>query len=142
VQGRFCQACGQENLEPKETIWHFITHFFYDITHFDGKFFSTVKYLIAKPGFLSKQYIAGKRVTYLHPIRMYVFTSAFFFIIFFSLFKAERLMQSSDEDKGTHLNELVAARASLDTALTLTTDTSIKQPCIARYINWIITLSH
>jgi len=30
-------------------------------------------------------------MSYLHPIRMYVFTSAFFFIIFFSLFNAKNL---------------------------------------------------
>jgi len=126
VQGRFCQVCGQENLEPKETVWHFITHFFYDITHFDGKFFSTVKYLITKPGFLSKEYIAGKRVTYLHPVRMYVFTSAFFFIVFFSLFNADRLMKGSDEDKEGLLKQLVVARTSLDTSLKVTTDTVIK----------------
>jgi len=126
VQGRFCQVCGQENLEPKETVWHFITHFFYDITHFDGKFFNTVKYLIAKPGFLSKEYIAGRRMTYLHPIRMYVFTSAFFFIVFFSLFKADSLMKGSDQDNESLLKELVEARTSLDTALTETTDTVIK----------------
>jgi len=126
VQGRYCQVCGQENLEPKETVWHFITHFFNDITHFDGKFFSTVRYLIAKPGFLSKEYIAGKRMTYLHPIRMYVFTSAFFFIIFFSLFKADKIMKGSDEEKEVQLKELIEARESLDSALTQTSDTVVK----------------
>ncbi|MFT3947359.1 MAG: DUF3667 domain-containing protein [Agriterribacter sp.] len=84
VVGRFCQVCGQENTAPKESVWHLITHFFYDITHYDGKFFSTVKYLLLRPGFLTAEYIRGKRMTYLHPIRMYVFTSAFFFLIFFS----------------------------------------------------------
>lgn len=84
VLGRFCQVCGQENIEPKETFWHLVTHFFYDVTHFDGKFFSTVKYLLWKPGFLTYEYVRGKRMTYLHPIRMYVFTSAFFFLLFFT----------------------------------------------------------
>jgi hypothetical protein len=96
VQGRYCQSCGQENIEPKETVWGLITHFFYDITHFDGKFFSTVRYLLLKPGFLSQEYIRGKRASYLHPIRMYVFTAAFFFIIFFSLFKPGELMLGAD----------------------------------------------
>ena len=86
VLGRYCHVCGQENLEPKESFWHLITHFFYDFTHFDGKFFSTLKYLIIKPGFVSSEYIKGRRASYLHPIRMYVFTSAFFFIIFFWIF--------------------------------------------------------
>ena len=83
LYGRYCHNCGQENIEPKETFWGLITHFLYDITHFDGKFFNTLKHLIIKPGFLSREYINGRRATYLHPIRMYVFTSAFFFIIFF-----------------------------------------------------------
>jgi hypothetical protein len=86
IYGRYCHICGQENVEPKESAWSLVTHFFYDITHFDGKFFSTVRYLLLKPGFLSNEYIKGRRARYLHPIRMYVFTSAFFFIVFFSLF--------------------------------------------------------
>lgn len=87
VQGRYCHICGQENIEPKESAWHLVTHFFEDITHFDGKFFSSLKYLVFRPGYLSKEYMIGRRASHLNPIRMYVFTSAFFFLIFFSLFK-------------------------------------------------------
>jgi len=61
----------------------------YDILHFDGKFFSTLKYLLFRPGFLSYEYLRGRRADYLHPIRMYVFTSAFFFLIFFSFYQKE-----------------------------------------------------
>ena len=87
IQGKYCHVCGQENIEPKETVWHLIAHFFQDITHFDGKFFSTVKYLVIRPGFLSREYMLGRRASYVNPIRMYIFTSAFFFLIFFSFFK-------------------------------------------------------
>jgi Protein of unknown function (DUF3667) len=90
IQGRFCHICGQENIEPKESVWHLINHFFQDITHFDGKFFSSLKYLITKPGFLSREYMIGRRASYLNPIRMYIFTSAFFFLIFFSFFKVDK----------------------------------------------------
>ena len=89
VQGRFCHNCGQENIETKETVWHLISHFFQDITHFDGKFFSSLKYLLTKPGFLSTEYMIGRRASYINPIRMYVFTSAIFFLIFFSVFKID-----------------------------------------------------
>lgn len=85
VLGRYCQNCGQENLEPKETFLHLFSHFVNDITHFDGKFFSTLKYLLFRPGFLSAEYVRGRRMSYLHPIRMYVFTSAIFFLIFFAI---------------------------------------------------------
>lgn len=74
---------------PKETFWHMVTHFFYDITHFDGSFFTTLKDLLFKPGFLTREYMNGRRKAYLHPVRMYVFTSAVFFLVFFSLFKVK-----------------------------------------------------
>lgn len=86
LEGRFCHVCGQENIEPKESVWGLLVHYVYDIIHFDGKFFSTLKYLIVKPGFLPKEYMQGRRASYLNPIRMYVFTSAFFFLIFFNFF--------------------------------------------------------
>jgi len=84
--GRYCHVCGQENVEPKESFWHLLTHFFNDITHFDGKFFITLKDLLFKPGFLSKEYMIGRRASYLNPVRMYVFTSAIFFLLFFFFF--------------------------------------------------------
>ena len=89
VQGHYCHMCGQENVVPKETFWHMVTHFFYDITHFDSNFFHTVHHLILKPGFLPKEYMLGRRASYLHPIKMYVFSSAIFFLLFFSLFKPQ-----------------------------------------------------
>ena len=87
VEGRFCHSCGQENIELKESVWDIIAHFFQDITHFDGKFFSSLKYLVTRPGFLSTEYMIGRRASYINPIRMYIFTSAFFFLIFFSFIK-------------------------------------------------------
>ena len=86
---KYCHVCGQENIEPKESVWHLISHFFSDITHFDGKFFTSLKDLILRPGFLSQEYTKGKRVSYLNPVRMYLFTSFIFFLIFFSLFKVD-----------------------------------------------------
>jgi hypothetical protein len=84
VVGRYCQNCGQENIEVKETFLQIVYHFIADITHFDGKLIQTVRLLILKPGFLTKEYVAGKRFRYIHPIRMYIFISAVFFLFIFS----------------------------------------------------------
>jgi Protein of unknown function (DUF3667) len=89
VLGKYCQVCGQENVEPKETAWQLSSHLFNDLTHFDGKVFSSMRDLVLKPGFLSKEYMQGRRVRYLHPIRMYLFTSFIFFLVFFSLYKVD-----------------------------------------------------
>jgi len=84
VAGRFCQQCGQENVELKESFFQLCIHFIEDLTHFDGKFWKTLKLLLFKPGSLTKYYMEGKRATYLHPIRMYLFVSAVFFLFMFT----------------------------------------------------------
>jgi hypothetical protein len=107
-------VCGQENIEPKETVWSLISHFFYDITHFDGKFFSTTKFLITRPGFLPKEYIEGRRARYLHPIRMYVFSSALFFIFFYSLFHLN-VNDGSEKDR-ILMKKAKQAKMTIDSA--------------------------
>jgi len=104
--GRYCHACGQENIEPKESFWHLVTHFFNDITHFDGKFFTTLKDLLFKPGFLSKEYMIGRRASYLNPIRMYVFTSAIFFLLFFSFFRSKESIKIDPSINGKTLQQI------------------------------------
>lgn len=93
VHGLFCHVCGQPNIETKESFLTLAKDFVFDIIHFDGKFFHTLKYIFTKPGFVARQYAEGKRTSYLHPIRMYLFTSAVFFLILFSM---DRMNTSSD----------------------------------------------
>lgn len=117
VIGRFCHVCGQENLQPKETVWQLVTHFFNDITHFDGKFFQTLKVLLLRPGFLSKEYILGRRASYLNPVRMYVFTSAIFFLLFFSFFNKEDVFKPTINGKTiAQINQMDSASFASFTA--------------------------
>jgi hypothetical protein len=95
VAGRFCQVCGQENTITKMGVWAFTSHFLYDLLHFDGKFFGTLRYLLLRPGFVPSEYISGKRQRYLEPIKMYLFTSAFFFLVFFYIANPDDLSQVS-----------------------------------------------
>jgi len=89
LHGRFCHICGQENIQNHQNFISLTKHFVYDIFHFDGKFFDTLKYLLFKPGAVAKEYVKGKRLKYLDPIRMYLFTSAVFFLLFFSFAKPD-----------------------------------------------------
>jgi hypothetical protein len=109
VHGKYCHICGQENAEPKETFWGMVTHFFNDITHFDGKFFVTLKDLLFRPGFLSVEYMRGRRMSYLNPVRMYIFTSALFFLIFFSISDPKEVFKNGDNAAAISL----AARDSI-----------------------------
>jgi Protein of unknown function (DUF3667) len=99
VEDRYCSHCGQENIEVKESFGHLLNHFFADITHYDSKFFVTIRDLIFRPGFLTKEYLAGKRSYYLHPIRMYVFISAVYFLVLLTYKSPEHQLEEATTEQ-------------------------------------------
>lgn len=84
VEEKFCPNCGQENIVVKEDAMHMVAHAIADYFHFENKFFGTLKPLLFKPGQLTATYVAGKRVSFIHPIRLYIFVSIVFFLVVFS----------------------------------------------------------
>lgn len=118
IYGRFCSVCGQENIEPKETFWNLVSHFVYDLFHYDGKVLSTLKTLIFKPGLLTHEYVRGRRASYLHPIRLYIFISAMFFLLVFSFFSSNNTAANENIKAG-----ILHAKDSLQKQLNSTTDT-------------------
>lgn len=84
VEEHFCPHCGQENIVVKEDAFHMVSHAIADYFHFEHKFFGTLRPLLLKPGQLTKEYVAGKRVSFIHPIRLYIFVSIVFFLFILS----------------------------------------------------------
>ena len=80
VDQRFCPNCGQENIDTRKTFYQLFVHFFEDLTHYENSFWKTIRNLIFKPASLTKEYLSGKRMSYLAPIRLYIFIS---FVTFF-----------------------------------------------------------
>jgi hypothetical protein len=67
----------------KESFGHMLNHAVSDYFHFDYQFFHTLRPLFLKPGHLTNEYLAGHRAQYLHPVKMYIFISLVFFVLFF-----------------------------------------------------------
>ena len=98
----FCQHCGQKDIPKRQTLGELWTNFISSFWSYEGKFFLTTRFLITKPGFLALEYNAGRRESYYHPARMYVFISFVFFFIFFSVAdpsKEDKKVELSEEDK-------------------------------------------
>ena len=83
VEERYCPNCGQENIELHDSALHLFLHFVQDIFHYEGKTWHTLRNLIRKPGLVAADYIDGKRMVNIQPIRFYFFTSTIFFILLF-----------------------------------------------------------
>ncbi|MBC7981763.1 DUF3667 domain-containing protein, partial [Candidatus Parcubacteria bacterium] len=93
VEKRFCPNCGQENKHTRESFHYLFTHFFEDLTHYDGSFWKTIKHLLFNPAKLTKEYLSGKRQTYVPPVKLYIFIS---FVTFF-LLSVLPVFQSDDD---------------------------------------------
>ncbi|MEO7214269.1 DUF3667 domain-containing protein [Mucilaginibacter sp.] len=109
LQGNFCHKCGQENLEMKESFGHMLNHAVSDYFHFDYQFFHTLKPLFAKPGKLTVDYLAGRRMQYLHPVKMYIFISLVFFVLFFHENGKNMVHVNKGKQSGKALKDTVKA---------------------------------
>jgi len=79
--GRFCANCGQAadvHVPSTEELLH---ELFEGVTHSDSRLWRTLNYLWFKPGKLTQEFIAGRRIAYLPPFRLYLVLSIAFFLI-------------------------------------------------------------
>ena len=77
---RFCPNCGQEHKEKVVTFQQFIMDFLGDYFTFDSLILRSIRPLLFRPGFLTNEYMAGRRVRYIPPLRMFIFISIIFFL--------------------------------------------------------------
>jgi hypothetical protein len=90
----FCRKCGQENHDLKVPIPHILEEVFEGFTHFDNKFFTTIKSIFSKPGLITKDFLDGKRTRFVPPLRLFFFISAtYFFLYSCSQTKSEELIK-------------------------------------------------
>jgi hypothetical protein len=96
LTGRYCANCGQRHEPPVHSLWHFLTVAFEDVTHADSRLWSTLAALAFKPGFLTHEFLAGRRARYLPPVRLYLVLSVLFFLCA-SLSRPQVLQLSTSE---------------------------------------------
>jgi len=80
VSGLYCGTCGQSVESTLKYFWTVILHLLDDILSFDSRASRTLFPLLFRPGFLTNEYIKGRRVHYVPPLRLYLFISIVFFI--------------------------------------------------------------
>jgi hypothetical protein len=83
VSGHFCHQCGQETVLHRPSTREFLHEFIGHYVALEGKLWQTMKLLLLKPGQLTLEYMRGRRVRYIEPLRVYLTFS----LIFFALFK-------------------------------------------------------
>ena len=77
----YCGACGQKFERHPFSLWDVMSEFLEVITHLDSRLWRTMGLLLATPGYLSQQFLAGRRTSYLAPFRLYFGISVAFFLV-------------------------------------------------------------
>ncbi len=84
----FCPDCGQKNTDLNISLAEISKEFAGDYFTFDSKFFVTLIPLLFKPGKVPKEYIDGKRVKHIPPLRIFIFLSFITFFLWGSSFNS------------------------------------------------------
>jgi len=80
-EDNYCPCCGQENQNQKVPLPVFINDFFANFLSFDSSLYRTLPAFLFKPGKLTIDFNEGKRKKHLHPIRLYLIFSLFYFFV-------------------------------------------------------------
>ena len=71
--GNYCNHCGEKLYTEKDkNVLHFVEEGFHFLTHFDGKFFTSLKAIFLRPGQLSLDFSNGVRKKYFKPISFFL----------------------------------------------------------------------
>jgi ribosomal protein L32 len=79
LQGHWCAQCGQPAIEYRRSFRYVVADLLDEFLNWDSKFFTTIALLIVKPWRLTNEFLAGKRVRYVNPLRLYLLASILFF---------------------------------------------------------------
>jgi hypothetical protein len=79
LSGPYCGQCGQPAIDYRRSFGHVLVDVLNEFLNWDSKFFATIALLIVKPWRLTNEFVAGHRVRYVHPLRLYLLASILFF---------------------------------------------------------------
>lgn len=78
--GHYCHQCGQSAHNPLHSFAHAMEEVFESFWHLDGRIFRTLRELFL-PGKVARGYLAGHRVRYIPPLRLFVILSLLTFFV-------------------------------------------------------------
>src|SRR6187402_115287 len=80
-RGLYCNVCGEKIIEPKDRSFRvFLSKILIATTIVDNKFVKSLVLTIRQPGFLSREYVDGRRVNYMRPLQMFFILNLTYFL--------------------------------------------------------------
>jgi hypothetical protein len=79
LAGTYCHQCGQRDVDHLASVREFLRHLAESLLGYDSRLLRTARALFTRPGFLSAEYIAGRRARYASPLQTYLVAAALLF---------------------------------------------------------------
>jgi len=123
LTGNYCVQCGQM-AHLHRTMGAFLHDLLHGVLHLEGKTWRTLPMLAIRPGKLTREYVDGKRASYVSPMALFLFSVFLMFAVFqIAGISAPTTIETSGEQvaKGVTQTreqtaaELTAAKARLGT---------------------------
>lgn len=81
LSDKYCPNCSQANSTKKLTIADFFEEFFSNVLSYDSKLLQTLAALVLRPGKITREYIAGRRLSYTNPFRFLLSLAIVYFLL-------------------------------------------------------------
>lgn len=81
VDGNFCPECGQENTDYRVSLRRLVGDLADELFQVESRLWRSLWNLLRRPGLLSVEYNAGRRVRYTTPLRLYLISSVTYFFV-------------------------------------------------------------
>lgn len=99
-EGKFCPQCGQKAKTKRITTKQVFNELRQRVFHYEQGFWYTSKQLLTRPGHAIREYLEGKRVQHIKPIKFMFWASAISFLLFHLIGLDKDMAQKIAEQQG------------------------------------------
>jgi hypothetical protein len=80
--GDYCHSCGEKRRDPGDLTLSSFAHYALEaVTNADAKLYATLRLLVARPGELTREFMAGRRRPYVAPLQLFLVCNLLFFFL-------------------------------------------------------------
>ncbi len=97
--GPYCWSCGQEDIDLHRPLQQLAQDAVGDLLNLDTRLLRTLWPLFFQPGALTREYLAGRRVRFVPPLKMFLLASVVFFGLVALLPRSQLAVYRRDEPK-------------------------------------------
>ena len=127
VASNYCSECGQRIARPDPTLRELAEELAGELLHWDGKLWTTLVTLVRRPGALTAEYLAGKRVSFISPLKLYLSASVLYFFLAAlgpSIPDSKPMVRFGDEEQQRSTRNATVAREVVAPVAVSAVDTS------------------